>query len=74
MSADWEESSHQCCTAVTAGCEKTQKFVFRSALEPNQFSFPHSQDPKQTSLAIVEQPKTSIGNDHFALRIFVTVN
>ena len=28
-----------------AESEKTQKFVFRSALRPNQISFSHSQDP-----------------------------
>jgi hypothetical protein len=28
-----------------AESKKTQKFVFRSALRPNQFSFSHSQDP-----------------------------
>jgi hypothetical protein len=26
----------------------TQKFVFRSALRPNQISFSHSQDPERT--------------------------
>jgi hypothetical protein len=29
-----------------AESKKTQKFVFRSALRPNQISFSHSQDPK----------------------------
>jgi hypothetical protein len=28
-----------------------QKFVFRSALRPNQISFSHSQDPSRTSAA-----------------------
>ena len=31
-----------------AETEKTQKFVFRSALRPNQISFSHSQDPTGT--------------------------
>ena len=29
--------------------KKTEKFVFRSALRPNQISFSHNQDPKLTS-------------------------
>ena len=29
-----------------AESKKTQKFVFRSALRPNQISFSHDQDPK----------------------------
>ena len=29
--------------------KKTQKFVFRSALRPNQISFSHDQDPNATS-------------------------
>jgi hypothetical protein len=32
-----------------AESKKTQKFVFRSALRPNQISFSHGQDPKATS-------------------------
>src|SRR5262249_35111596 len=32
-----------------AESKKTQEFAFRSALRPNQISFSHSQDPKQTS-------------------------
>ena len=32
-----------------AESKKTQKFVFRSALRPNQISFSHDQDPIQTS-------------------------
>ena len=32
-----------------AESKKTQKFVFRSALRPNQISFSHGQDPQQTS-------------------------
>ena len=32
-----------------AESKKTQKFVFRSALRPNQISFSHSQDPHRTS-------------------------
>ena len=31
-----------------AESKKTQKFVFRSALRPNQISFSHDQDPKRT--------------------------
>jgi hypothetical protein len=31
-----------------AESKKTQKFVFRSALRPNQISFSHSQDPMQS--------------------------
>src|SRR6516164_2367565 len=31
-----------------AESKKTQKFVFRSALRPNQISFSHSQDPERT--------------------------
>src|SRR5262252_6972231 len=31
-----------------AESKKTQKFVFRSALRPNQISFSHSQDPEKT--------------------------
>jgi hypothetical protein len=34
-----------------AESKKTQKFVFRSALRPNQISFSHSQDPQATSAA-----------------------
>src|ERR1700727_1877199 len=30
-----------------AESKKTQKFVFRSALRPNQISFSHGQDPKE---------------------------
>jgi hypothetical protein len=30
--------------------KKTQKFVFRSALRPNQISFSHDQDPKATCI------------------------
>ena len=32
-----------------AESEKTQNFVFSSALRPNQISFSHGQDPKATS-------------------------
>ena len=32
-----------------AESKKTQKFVFRSALRPNQISFSHDQDPKRSS-------------------------
>src|SRR5580700_11254182 len=32
-----------------AESKKTQKFVFRSALRPNQISFLHDQDPNATS-------------------------
>src|SRR3984957_11381502 len=32
-----------------AESKKTQKFVFRSTLRPNQISFSHGQDPQQTS-------------------------
>ena len=32
-----------------AESKKTQKFVFRSALRPNQISFSHDQDPKRPS-------------------------
>ena len=31
-----------------AESKKTQKFVFRSALRPNQFSFSHGQDPNRS--------------------------
>ena len=31
-----------------AESKETQKFVFRSALRPNQISFSHDQDPKRT--------------------------
>jgi hypothetical protein len=31
-----------------AESKKTQKFVFRSALRPNQISFSHSQDPMRS--------------------------
>ena len=31
-----------------AESKKTQKFVFRSALRPNQISFSHGQDPYAT--------------------------
>jgi len=31
-----------------AESKKTQKFVFRSALRPNQISFSHGQDPCET--------------------------
>jgi hypothetical protein len=31
--------------------KKTEKFVFRSALRPNQISFSHNQDPNQTLLS-----------------------
>ena len=41
-----------------AETEKTQKFVFRSALRPDQISFSHSQDPKATSNG---PPKNSPG-------------
>jgi len=33
-----------------AESKKTQKFVFRSALRPNQISFSHGQDPERTFL------------------------
>jgi hypothetical protein len=43
--------------------EKTQKFVFRAALRPNQISFSHSQDPKATfrpaNLALSSHPASS---------------
>jgi hypothetical protein len=40
------------CTGIFEACghvqsKKMQKFVFRSALRPNQFSFSHSQDPER---------------------------
>jgi len=35
-----------------AESKKTQKFVFRSALRPNQISFSHGQDPQETSAAL----------------------
>ena len=31
--------------------KKTEKFVFRSALRPNQISFSHNQDPSRTLAA-----------------------
>ena len=37
-----------------AESKKTQKFVFRSALRPNQISFSHSQNPKLPSQFLVE--------------------
>ena len=37
-----------------AESKKTQKFVFRSALRPNQISFSHDQDPQQTSVAYLQ--------------------
>src|SRR6516162_5612203 len=37
-----------------AESKKTQKFVFRSALRPNQISFSHSQDPNLTSARFLD--------------------
>jgi hypothetical protein len=36
-----------------AQSKKTQKFVLRSALRPNQISFSHSLDPEQKSARLV---------------------
>ena len=42
-----------------AESKKTQKFVFRSALRPNQISFSHGQDPTQTFAWHDEQRRIS---------------
>ena len=41
------------------GEQKTQKFVFRSALRPNQISFSHDQDPQPTLLCSLACPTRS---------------
>jgi peptidoglycan/xylan/chitin deacetylase (PgdA/CDA1 family) len=41
-----EPGMHAC--SVHAESKKTQKFVFRSTLRPNQISFSHGQDPKRS--------------------------
>ena len=40
--------------------KKTQKFVFRSALRPNQFSFSHGLNPLQTSIVRGNDRKVEI--------------
>ena len=50
--------------------KKTQKFVFRSALRPNQISFSHGQDQSRTSTDTgrVSHSAASRGRWHSALR------
>ena len=45
-----------------AESKKTQKFVFRSALRPNQILFSHDQEPKRT-WAGRQTPAESVEND-----------
>ena len=45
-----------------AESKKTQKFVFRSALRPNQISFSHDQDPLHTSRASNALRRTGNGS------------
>ena len=45
-----------------AESKKTQKFVFRSALRPNQISFSHDQDPFRTCAVFV--PALGSRKDH----------
>src|SRR5262249_11165472 len=41
-----------------AESKKTQKFVFRSALRPNQISFSHGPDPERTSKPLNDVPRS----------------